>query len=100
MAKRYVKQGQVQTFLVSDGEDLSTVELLRLLGLAMGKPARLFPVPVGWLALGARLLGKRDMFQSLCGSLQVDISNTRELLGWKPPVPVDEGLRRAIGRMA
>lgn len=87
-----------QTFLVSDGEDLSTVALLRRLGQAMGKPARLFPVPVSWLALGARLLGKRAMFQSLSGSLQVDISKTRELLEWNPPVSVDEGLRRAVRR--
>ena len=87
-----------QTFLVSDGEDLSTVDLLHRLAAAMGKPAHLFPVPVGWLALAARLLGKQVIFQSLCESLQVDISNTREILDWKPPVSVDEGLRRAIGR--
>jgi nucleoside-diphosphate-sugar epimerase len=83
-----------QTFLVSDGEDISTVDLLRRLGSMMGKPARLITVPVGLLAFGAQLLGKREMFQSLCGSLQVDISQTCSLLDWKPPVTVDEGLRR------
>ena len=87
-----------QTFLVSDGEDISTADLLRRLGGAMGRPTRLFPIPVGWLALGARLLGKREMFQSLCGSLQVDISKTCELLNWKPPISVDEGLRKAVGK--
>lgn len=86
-----------QTFLVSDGEDLSTAELLRRLGSAMGRPARLLPVPVGVLALGANLLGKPEIFQSLCGSLQVDMSRTRELLGWCPPIGVDEGLKRAAG---
>lgn len=84
-----------QIFLVSDGEDLSTADLLRRLSSAMGRPARLLPVPVGWLAMGAWLLGKREMFQSLCGSLQVDISKTRTLLDWRPSVSVDEGLRRA-----
>ena len=85
-----------QTFLVSDGEDLSTVDLLRRLGAAMGRPARLLPVPVGILALGSKLLGKPEMFQSLCASLQVDMSKTRELLGWHPPIGVDEGLKRAV----
>ena len=84
-----------QTFLVSDGEDLSTTELLRRMGAALGKPARLIPVPASVLKLGAALVGKSELAQRLCGSLQVDISKTRELLGWGPPVSVDEGLRRA-----
>jgi len=84
-----------QTFLVSDGEDLSTADLLRRLGRATGHPARLFPVPTSLLWAGARLLGKGDMAQRLLGSLQVDIDHTRRTLGWTPPVSVDEGLRRA-----
>lgn len=84
-----------QTFLVSDGEDLSTTELLQRMGKAMNRPARLLPVPVSLLALAARLLGKMDVAQRLLGSLQVDISKTCELLDWKPPVSVEEGLRRA-----
>jgi nucleoside-diphosphate-sugar epimerase len=84
-----------QTFLVSDGEDLSTTGLLRRLGQAMGKPARLLPVPVPLLRAGAALMGKRDMAQRLLGNLQVDITHTRETLGWTPPISVDEGLRRA-----
>lgn len=83
-----------QVFLAGDGEDLSTPELLRRLGLAMGKPARLLPVPVALLQAGAALLGRRDMAQRLCESLQVDISKARNLLGWNPPISVDEGLRR------
>lgn len=83
-----------QTFLVSDGEDISTADLLRRLGSMMGRPARLMPLPVGLLEFGAKLLGKREMFQSLCGSLQVDISKTCTLLDWKPPISVEEGLRR------
>jgi nucleoside-diphosphate-sugar epimerase len=83
-----------QTFLVSDGEDLSTSELLQRMGAALGKPARLLPVPPSLLETGATLLGKRAVAQRLCGSLQVDISKTRELLGWEPPVSVDEAMRR------
>lgn len=84
-----------QTFLVSDGEDLSTAELLRRMGLAMGRRARLLPVPPALLKLGAMALGKADMVQRLLGSLQVDITHTHQTLGWTPPIGVDEGLRRA-----
>ena len=84
-----------QTFLVSDGEDVSTTELLRRMGQAMGHPARLIPVPGGWLKLAATLVGKRDVAQRLCGSLQVDIEKTRQLLGWNPPLTLDQGLKKA-----
>lgn len=84
-----------QTFLVSDGEDLSTVELLKRMGAAMGKPARLFYVTPALLKLGATLFNKPGIYQRLCGSLQLDIAKTRQLLGWTPPVSVDEGLRLA-----
>ncbi|TYP65461.1 NAD-dependent epimerase/dehydratase family protein [Stutzerimonas stutzeri] len=87
-----------QVFLASDGEDLSTTELLRNVGEAMGKPARLIPVPAGMLQFGATLLGKKAMAQRLLGSLQVDISKTCELLDWKPPYTVQEGLRRCFER--
>ena len=85
-----------QTFLVSDGEDLSTAGLLCRLGNAMNKPARLFAVPPSLLQLGANLLGKGDMAQRLLGNLQVDIGHTRNTLNWTPPISVDEGLRRAV----
>lgn len=84
-----------QTFLVSDGEDLSTTELLRRLGVALHQTARLLPVPAAVLQMLGRAVGRADMMQRLCGSLQVDISRTRSLLGWSPPIGVDEGLRRA-----
>ena len=83
-----------QTFLVSDGEDLSTTELIRHLARAMGRPARLIPIPASVLMAGATLLGKREVAARLCGSLQVDITKARELLGWLPPITMDEGLRR------
>ena len=87
-----------QTFLVSDGQDLSTTDLVRGMARAAGVPARLLPVPVWALQAGAKLLGKGDAVQRLCGNLQVDISKARELLGWVPPISVEEGLIRAMGR--
>jgi nucleoside-diphosphate-sugar epimerase len=89
-------QAANQTFLVSDGQDLSTTELVRGMAQAAGVPARLLPVPVWALQAGASLLGKGDAVQRLCGNLQVDISKARSLLGWVPPVSVEEGLRRAM----
>jgi nucleoside-diphosphate-sugar epimerase len=89
-------QAADQTFLVSDGQDLSTTELVRGLARVAGVPARLLPVPVWALQAGAALLGKGNAVQRLCGNLQVDISKARSLLGWTPPVSVDEGLRRAM----
>ena len=85
-----------QTFLVSDGEDLSTADLLRRLGAAMGKPARLLNIPPALLGAAAAFIGKRAVAQRLLGNLQVDISHTCRTLGWKPPISVDEGLRRAV----
>ena len=84
-----------QTFLVSDGHDLSTTELVRGLAHAARVPARLLPVPVWALRAGAALFGKRDAVERLCSNLQVDISKARRLLDWAPPVSVEEGLRRA-----
>ena len=89
-------QAANETFLVSDGQDLSTTELVRCMAQAAGVPARLLPVPVWVLQAGATLLGKGDAVQRLCGNLQVDISKARSLLGWVPPVSVEEGLRRAM----
>jgi nucleoside-diphosphate-sugar epimerase len=90
-------QAANQTFLVSDGQDLSTTELVRGMAQAAGVPARLLPMPVWALQAGASLLGKGDAVQRLCGNLQVDMSKARSLLGWVPPVSVEEGLRRAMG---
>jgi nucleoside-diphosphate-sugar epimerase len=85
-----------QTFLVRDEEDLSTPELIRSMARAMGKPARLIPVPVWMLEAGGALFGKREVVRRLCGNLQVDIEKARNLLGWVPPISVVEGLRRAV----
>jgi len=83
-----------QLFLASDGEDLSTTELLRRTAAALGRPARLFPVPVPILRGGARFLGRPELAQRFCGSLQVDIGKTQQCLGWNPRVTLDEALRQ------
>ncbi|SEM63469.1 Nucleoside-diphosphate-sugar epimerase [Pseudomonas sp. ok272] len=85
-----------KVLLASDGEDVSTSELLRRVAKAMGKPARLIPVPEAVLRAGAAVLGKRAMANRLLGSLRVDISKTTELLGWTPPFSLDEGLSRCF----
>jgi len=81
-----------RTFLVSDGQDVSTPELIRMLAAAMGKPARLPSVPPGLLMAGAAMLGKSAAADRVLGSLQVDIEATRSVLGWQPVV----GMRDAI----
>ena len=86
-------QAANQTFLVSDGHDLSTTELVRGMAQAVGGSARLLPVPVWALQAGATLLGKGEAVQRLCGNLQVDISKARTLLGWVPPVSVADALK-------
>lgn len=82
-----------QVFLVSDGEDLSTTQLLRRTAAALGKLPRLLPVPAWMLSSAARLVGKGALSQRLCGSLQVDIQKTQTLLQWTPPVSVDDALK-------
>lgn len=82
-----------QTFLVSDGDDLSTSQLVRHLAQSLGRPARLLSVPVPILVLAARLLGRSAAADRLCGSLQVDIGKASKLLSWKPPVCVEQGLQ-------
>lgn len=92
-------QAANQTFLVSDGHDLSTADLVRGLAQAAGVSARLIPVPVWILQAGAALVGKGASVQRLVGNLQVDISKARALLGWVPPVTVEDGLHRALAGM-
>lgn len=83
-----------QVFLVSDGEDVSTAELLRRMAQAQGRSARLLWLPAGLMQWAARVLGKQAVAQRLCGSLQVDSAATCRQLGWHPPLTLDEGLRR------
>ncbi len=82
-----------QTFLASDGQDLSTTGLLTKMAEALNKRAYLLPVPGFMLKVAAAAVGKKDLSQRLLGSLQVDIAKTKALLQWQPPVSVDAALR-------
>ena len=89
-------QAANQTFLVSDGEDVSTVDIIIGLAGAARIPYYIFPVPVWLMRLIASVLDRREKFLGLCGNLQIDISKAREMLGWEPKVSVKEGLSRAM----
>jgi len=82
------------TWMASDGEDLSTRELVTRVGQALGRHVRLLPLSVGLLRLTAAAVGRADEIARLCESLVVDASQTRNELGWSAPVTVDEGLAR------
>ncbi len=82
-----------QTYLVSDGEDVSTPELIRRVAAALGRPARLFPFPPSLMRFAGRLTGKSEAVDRLFGSLVVDSSKIRRELGWKPPYTVEQGLK-------
>jgi UDP-glucose 4-epimerase len=81
-----------QIFLVSDGDDLSTTELLRKLSRYLERKSILLPVPVGLIRSITSMIGKGKFADRLCGSLQVDITKNKNLLGWTPPVKVDDAL--------
>lgn len=87
-------QAANKTFLISDGEDVSTAELFRRVSLAYDTKSHLFSFPVSLLSLIATILGKQDMANSLFNSLQVDNSKARELLGWVPVITMDEQLKK------
>ena len=86
-----------QVFLVADGHDLSTCQLVAGLRQVLGQPARLVRVPVWILLAAGKLTGQSASIERLCINLQVDITRARALLGWQPPLTVAEGLRRAVG---
>lgn len=81
-----------ETFIVSDGEDISTPQLIRTLAAGMNKSILLFPVPNFLLQAGSKLLGREPVYQQLCGSLQVDISKAKRLLDWAAPFPLKNAL--------
>lgn len=82
-----------RTYMVSDGEDVSTPELIRRIAHSMNRPPRLLPIPAAWLKIAAGLVGKGHVADRLLGSLTVDSSPLRAELGWTPPYTLDEGLR-------
>jgi len=83
-----------QIFMVSDGDDLSVRALAERLARLLGSRSWLLPVPAGCLRGGLSLLGRAGIAQRLCGELRVDMDKTCALLGWQPPITVDEALAR------
>ena len=83
-------------FLASDGEDLSTPELIKLIASSMGKKANLFPFPISILKFLGSVFGRSEEINRLVGSLRIDDSYTKEILNWTPPISVEEGIRRMV----
>lgn len=82
-----------ETFVIADGQDVSTTQLVEFLAQGMGHRATLLPVPVSALRSGLALLGRKGLGQQLCGSLQVDASKARNVLGWQPEISAADALR-------
>ena len=89
-----------QTFLLDDGQAVSTPELIRAVACAMGRPSRLLAVPVWLLRFAGTLLGKRAAVDRLTGSLHVDSSAIRSRLGWVPPFSMEAGLAQTVAALA
>lgn len=87
-------QAANEVFLISDGEDVSTAELLRKVARAYDRQVRLLSMPMSWLSWGARLLGKEAVADRLLGSLLVDSGKAHVLLNWHPVVSIDEQLKK------
>lgn len=85
-----------EIFLVADSETVTTVEFIRGIASAAGRPCRLFPVPQPLVSGLFSLIGKKELYDKVFGNLEVDASHARQVLGWQPPVSLKEGLRRAV----
>lgn len=85
-----------KTFLVSDDDDLSTPNLIKLIASSMRQKARLFPFPITLLKLLSFLFGKQKEFSRLVGSLRIDSSYTKKILNWKPPLSTKEGIKKMV----
>jgi nucleoside-diphosphate-sugar epimerase len=85
-----------KTFLVSDDYDLSTTELLEKIAAAMGVKPRLLPIPVNFLIAAAKLFNKDAEMERITSSLTADITQTKQLLNWRPPITVEEGIQDAV----
>lgn len=85
-----------ETFLVSDGEDLSVSDLIKMVSNHMGIQPILFKIPSSFIERIAALIGRRDISQRICGYLQVDITRTCRLLDWSPPIKVNDALKETV----
>lgn len=86
-----------ETFLVSDGKDLSTADLIKTIALAMEKPPRLISVPLPLLNIGAATVGKKGVARRLLASLQIDSSKACQILGWSPPCSIEHEIEQVVG---
>ena len=85
-----------ETFLVSDGEDTSTPDLIRMIARAMNKTARLIPLPVLLLKAAGKIMGKGPEIERLTGSVHIDSSKIRKVLDWRPPFTMAEGICETV----
>ncbi|HEY3300178.1 MAG TPA: NAD-dependent epimerase/dehydratase family protein [Methylophilaceae bacterium] len=85
-----------ETFLISDGYDVSTTELIAKTRKALNQSSWLIPIPQSWLVYLFTLLGKSSLNQRLFGNLQVDIAKAKQLLDWQAPVSFNEGIKKAV----
>ena len=85
-----------QIFNVSDDNDISIIELLRTIAAAMNKPARLVKVPLPILKLGSQIIGKPRAYDGLCGSFQLDVSQTKQKLGWHAPFSLQDEIAKTV----
>ena len=85
-----------KTYLVSDGEDVSTPDLIRRIAAASNRRALMLPVPVWMMRMAGRIIGRSDELERLFGSLTVDISKIRRELNWYPPFTMEEGIRETV----
>lgn len=85
-----------KTLLASDGEDLSTPELIKFIASSMGRKSNLFPLPIFMLKFLGSVFGKSEEIRRLVGSLRIDNSYTKQILNWDPPLSVEEGIRRMV----
>ncbi len=90
------KNAANKTFLVSDGEDVSTTELLKACAVALNKKIWLMPIPQSWLIFAFKLIGKQSLAQRLLGNLQIDSQYACETLNWKPPYTLAQGLEKTV----
>lgn len=85
-----------ETFLVSDGQDVSTPDLIKMIASAMSKRPFLFSMHMGILRTMCKIAGKTEELDKMTGSLMVDSGKIRRLLGWKPPFTLEEGVRETV----
>ncbi len=85
-----------ETFLVSDGNDISTPELIRRIANAMNLPARMFPCPPRLLSIVGGLVGSSAELDRLLGSLVIDSAKIRSECGWMPPYTMSQGLKKTV----